>query len=645
MDKIVIYPGRFQVFGPHHFAVYKRLCEKFGQQCVYIVTSDVTDALRSPLTFHEKVKYMEQYGVPQNKIICSRQPYKPNLTDFGNKVDHKTALIVCAGEKDAQRFNTDYGHYYVPYMGQLHLYPMATNGYLYIAPNVKLNHAGNEINGTYLRGYLPTCNEVDFKAIMGWYNKDLHEALRNKFNLTESQITKTQLQRIEQYADRLFKEFGIDIEFQDIYKGTHFFQRLNDPRNQTQITADELRNLFRKTSQRYGDKLASTNNGYEAVLKDMETDINMPFIIKFDRVNRELDLVPKTIMRKRDFKTPSPVLNLENYTPVNYTRHIYHPHEIPNFTLWDYFSNIKGLFLGGFDATVKYDGVNLQMCVKNGQTMCSRNKSSVLNPMTREQLSNMFMDKPTAQSAFLKGFDLARKFMFTNIFKIAYNNVKSNYPNTLVYLNFEILDPNNSNVFLYGNNIKIMLHGFKVYDTQGQITATVPFPKIKPLSFNGMIVECSANIKVNPDPDAWNNGFSMLVQQLQKWLLEADVDMDMSLETIRTNKPMEFIDIENFTYLVGNYFISQVTPVKTDADRNNVQRIKEKYSEMCKLSNSFDATTLEKFRKNNAKFTQSGAKFNAIEGLVLNFANGQQIKLTGSFGPLNQILGLIRYKR
>jgi hypothetical protein len=190
-----------------------------------------------------------------------------------------------------------------------------------------------------------------------------------------------------------------------------------------------------------------------------------------------------------------------------------------------------------------------------------------------------------------------------------------------------------------------MLHGFKVYDTQGQIIATVPFPKFKPLSFDGMVVECSATVKVYPDQDAWYNGFSMLAQQLQKWLLEVDVDMDMPLEAIKNNKPMEFTDIENFTYLVGNYFISQVAPIKTDVDRNNVQRIKEQYSEMCKLSNSFDATTLEKFRKNNAKFTQSGAKFNAIEGLVLNFANGQQIKLTGSFGPLNQILGLIRYKR
>lgn len=645
MDKIVIYPGRFQVFGPHHFAVYNRLCEKFGRERVYIVTSDVTSELKSPLNFHEKVKYMEQYGIPSNKIICSQQPYKPNLTDFGTTANPKTALIVCVGEKDQQRFNTDYGHYYIPYMGQLHLYPMTTNGYLYIAPNVKLKHNNNEINGTYLRGYLPTCNEIDFKTIMGWYSKDLHETLKSKFNLTESQITKTQLQRIEQYADRLFKEFGIDIEFQDIYKGTHFFQRLNDPRNQTQITADELRNIFRKASQRYGNKLASTNNGYEAVLKDMETDINMPFLIKFDRINRELDLVPKTIMRKRDFKTPSPVLNLENYTVKNYNRHIYHPHEIPNFTVCDYFSNIKDLFLSGFDATVKYDGVNLQTCIKNGQIMCSRNKGSVINPMTREQLSAMFINKPTAHKSFLNGFDLARKFMFTGTFALAHKNVKLQYPNSLVFLNFEILDPNNANVFLYGDVTKIMVHGFKIYDVQGMEVATVPFPKFRPLVFGVQCVERSADVRVLPNQQTWHDGFSMLAQQLQGWLLQSGIDLNTPLDSIKNNNPMEYMDIENFSYLIGNYFISQVAPVDTDIKQQKVNLIKNKYMEMCKISNTFDKDLLEKFRKNNTKFTQSGAKFNAIEGLVLNFPNGQQIKLTGSFGPLNQILGLIRYKR
>jgi hypothetical protein len=46
----------------------------------------------------------------------------------------------------------------------------------------------------------------------------------------------------------------------------------------------------------------------EAVLKDMQTDVNMPFVLQWDSKNKELDLVAKTVMRKKGFKTPDPEL-------------------------------------------------------------------------------------------------------------------------------------------------------------------------------------------------------------------------------------------------------------------------------------------------------------------------------------------------
>lgn len=114
-------------------------------------------------------------------------------------------------------------------------------------------------------------------------------------------ITRNQLRQIEQYADALFQEYGIDIEFQNLYKGTHFFDRVNDPRNQSPITLTDLKLLFHKVSLKYGDELGMEVPGTEGVLKDMKTDVNMPFILKWDLKNRELDLVPKTIMKKRGF--------------------------------------------------------------------------------------------------------------------------------------------------------------------------------------------------------------------------------------------------------------------------------------------------------------------------------------------------------
>jgi hypothetical protein len=48
----------------------------------------------------------------------------------------------------------------------------------------------------------------------------------------------------------------------------------------------------------------------EAVLHDLQTDINMPFVLQWDEKSKEFDLIAKTIMRKKDFKTNDPKLKV-----------------------------------------------------------------------------------------------------------------------------------------------------------------------------------------------------------------------------------------------------------------------------------------------------------------------------------------------
>jgi hypothetical protein len=48
----------------------------------------------------------------------------------------------------------------------------------------------------------------------------------------------------------------------------------------------------------------------EAVIADMASDINMPFVLKWDRDSEELDLVAKTVMRKKNFMTSNPKLKV-----------------------------------------------------------------------------------------------------------------------------------------------------------------------------------------------------------------------------------------------------------------------------------------------------------------------------------------------
>ena len=120
--------------------------------------------------------------------------------------------------------------------------------------------------------------------------------------LSEQEITKQDLDGVEKYADRLYKDVGIDVEFT-----RHFLDRVNDARNKKQITVAELIRLFKQSYKKYGKKIAKLGPDAEAVINDMQTDVNMPFVLKWD--GKELDLVAKTVMRKKDFKTPDTKLS------------------------------------------------------------------------------------------------------------------------------------------------------------------------------------------------------------------------------------------------------------------------------------------------------------------------------------------------
>ena len=88
-------------------------------------------------------------------------------------------------------------------------------------------------------------------------------------------ITLNQLNNIEKYADKLFSKVGIDVEFT-----RHFLDRVNDARNKRQITPAELTLLFKQSYKKYGKKIATLGPDAQAVINDMRTDINMPFVLE-----------------------------------------------------------------------------------------------------------------------------------------------------------------------------------------------------------------------------------------------------------------------------------------------------------------------------------------------------------------------------
>ena len=114
--------------------------------------------------------------------------------------------------------------------------------------------------------------------------------------LNES-ITLDQMNKVEEYADKLFQKLDLDVEF-----SKHFRERLNDPRNGKEVSSAELIGLFKRSYEKAGRKISEMPPEAEAVIQDMRTDLNTPFVIQYDR-RGGLDLVLKTIMRKKNFLT------------------------------------------------------------------------------------------------------------------------------------------------------------------------------------------------------------------------------------------------------------------------------------------------------------------------------------------------------
>lgn len=119
------------------------------------------------------------------------------------------------------------------------------------------------------------------------------------------QITDSELRQLEAFLDGLFAAFKIDVEFT-----THFKERVNDARNGKPITIEELNRLFRETLSKYGKRISQMHPNAEAVLQDLRTKLNLPFVVKYDRQKDEIDFVAKTIMRKDRFMTPDRILQV-----------------------------------------------------------------------------------------------------------------------------------------------------------------------------------------------------------------------------------------------------------------------------------------------------------------------------------------------
>lgn len=148
--------------------------------------------------------------------------------------------------------------------------------------------------------YQSQVNNV-YKKILGWSrklptNSIVSSWMKSQRSGMNEDITQVQVNDLEKFADKLLNKYDIDIEFT-----RHFVDRLNDPRNNPDIKISELQKFFKKIEKTKGKSLKALGPDVEAVLKDMETDLNLPIVIRY--ANGEFEVTHKTIMRKKNFAT------------------------------------------------------------------------------------------------------------------------------------------------------------------------------------------------------------------------------------------------------------------------------------------------------------------------------------------------------
>jgi predicted kinase len=139
------------------------------------------------------------------------------------------------------------------------------------------------------------------------YKKDtpgqsVNEAFESLFEAEDVEITMAQMKDFEKFVDRMFEKYKIDFNFTK-----HFGDRMNDTRNAPKIKLKELADLIKKIYAKHGNPLKG-KAGVEVVIKDIQSDLNMPIAIEYDSKNDEIDVVAKTIMRKKNFTTPNQVI-------------------------------------------------------------------------------------------------------------------------------------------------------------------------------------------------------------------------------------------------------------------------------------------------------------------------------------------------
>lgn len=625
---LAIYPGRFQPMGLHHKAAYDWLVKKFGKENTYIVTSNITDPKDSPFTFLEKKAIINKYGI--DKVIKSDRPYFPSA--LIKKYDPETTVVVfMIGEKDHGRLSSikrlmKYNKTTaVPYKDAENPFTY----YLY-CPTFRYNIPDfGEMSGTTIRKALSDKSatlaqlKLRFENIMGWFDAKIFNMIIGKLNSDHGKIRQKDESRSLPIVSRKFwNEVFSEVASEDLI-------------NESGL-GGHIPNLFEDYDLTFGDLKEIFKSGL-----DGEITLGKAPTEKVDGMNLFVTFKDGKLFAARNK------------------------------------SDIKSGGMSYKDIDIKFKN---KPEVKKAYLLAFTDLETAFNTLTDDEQILIFKNGTAwmnleviyPKNVNVINYDGAYIVFHGSATYDDSGNKKQDYPSYATKLSTMItkVNANTQKTFNLSKPNKVSIVRSKDFEEQLEYFTT---------ELDKMKVQCDCK-----DTDSikvwlyrWWRKFIgkhiakevlVLDERAMEGILNRWSASDKSFELTKTNIPDEAtlrwvksIDkykvreynernlrpLESLILKFGAEVLRNVKDVMALNPDKTVQKIKVDVDAAIKiLSTSTDVNDIELLRKQLERIKAAGGMkaIAPIEGITFNF-KGKPYKLTGVFGPINQLLGHLKYDR
>ena len=290
----------------------------------------------------------------------------------------------------------------------------------------------------------------------GWYK------IKNK----AFEMAKADMDAVEKYADSQMSPEDVELGKET----DHFFQRLNDPRNGKEISPAELTGFFKRLAKNKKKFLEFLKQYREFVVTDNRSKINIAFIKVANK------LIAKTVMRKADFKSATPVFTTESLIMEGGAYgHMNHPFDVQmNLTFADLKNIVKKALSGKLElAREKTDGQALAISWVNGRLVAARNKSHLKSKGKDAMGVQDVISKFAGRGSVSDAFSFAIKDLESAVKGLSDKDKKDIFKDGKCFMNCEIIYPENTNVVPYGTSL-LVFHGTMEYNESGDAVGENP---------------------------------------------------------------------------------------------------------------------------------------------------------------------------